>query len=130
VDGGIETGRPFKLDQAAMKLLDQAGVLKTVCARLDGRLVGYYTWNIQRDVESEGMLIAQQGAWYVEPGHRKLAFLMFARAKSELKALGVEYIYPHHRTMGRGCNLGRFFERQGAVRIQETYSLRIGGVDA
>lgn len=127
VDGGVEANRPFNLDQAFMLRLAEGGVLKVIVARRDGRLVGYYTWNVSFDVESQGLLIAQQGAWYVEPGHPRLAFRMFRKARAELKALGVKIIFPHHRTQGRGAGLGKFFKREGAKEIQHTYSLDITG---
>lgn len=126
VDGGVEPKRPFRLDLRAMQALADAGALKVVIARKAGELVGYYTWNVFPDVESEGLLIAQQGAWYVKPGHPRAAFDMFHVAVAELKALGVQCVYPHHRTQGRGAKIGKFFMRQGAKDIQRTYSLWIG----
>lgn len=127
VDEGVEPRRPFKLDLNLMRLLAQSGSLKVVVARkAHGRPVGYYTWNVTPDVESEGLLIAQQGAWFVEPGRAGVAVLMFDCAVRELKALGVKCIYPHHRTQGRGRDIGKFFRRRGAKLIQHTYSLWIG----
>lgn len=126
VDGGVEPNRPFRLDLRLMQALADAGSLKAVIARLDGLLVGYLTWNITPDVESEGLLIAQQGGWYVAPGHPGVAARTFDVSVSELKARGVQCIFPHHRTQGRGARIGRFFMRRGAKHIQHTYSLWIG----
>lgn len=126
VDGGVESRRPFKVDGRLMTALQDAGALQIVTARKDGRLVGYYTWNVTLDVESEGLVIGQQGAWYVAPGHPKAAFQMFGFSVNHMKSMGVQCIYPHHRTQGRGRALGKFFKRQGAKHIQETYSLWIG----
>lgn len=126
VDGGVEPKRPFKLDTGFMQRLYDGGVLKLFTARIDGRLVGYYTWNVTSDVESQGLLIAQQGAWYVAPGHPRIAGKMFDTAVSELRAIGVQCIFPHHRAQGRGAAIGRFFQRRGAKKIQDTYSLWIG----
>ena len=126
VDGGVEPNRPFILDCDLMQALDQAGALKIVTARRDGQLVGYYTWNVSLDVESKGLLIAQQGAWFVAPGNSGAAVRMFDLAVEKLQAMGVKCIYPHHRTQGRGANIGRFFQRRGAKEIQRTYSLWIG----
>lgn len=126
VDGGVEPKRVFKLDEPFMNAMAGAGVLKVIAARLDGRLVGYFTWSVVRDVESEGLRIAQQGAWYVEPGHPRIALQMFKASVKELQALGVQCMFPHHRAQGRGAALGKFFKRQGAKKIQDTYSLWIG----
>lgn len=127
VDGGIEPQRPFKLDKRLMSVMDAHGCLKLITIRESGRMIGYYTWNITPDVESEGLLIGQQGAWYIEPGHPRAAVKAFDYAVQALRQMGVQCIYPHHRTQGRGRNIGRFFERRGAKLIQHTYSLWIGG---
>ena len=126
VDGGVEPRRRLRVNERVMQALSDTGMLQIVTARTNGRLVGYYTWNISEDVESEGLLIAQQGAWYVAPEHPRVAFLMFHEAVRQLKGMGVKMIFPHHRTQGRGSHLGRFFIRQGAKEIQHTYSLWIG----
>lgn len=126
VDGGVEPRRPFKVDQALMGQLAQTNVLWVITARISGELVGYFTWNVSLDVESQGLLIGQQGAWYVSPGHPGVAGHMFDKSVQVLKRLGVSCIYPHHRTQGRGAAIGRFFERRGAKHIQQNYSLWIG----
>lgn len=126
VDGGVEPHRPFRLDRRLMRLMDDAGVLKLLTARKNGEMIGYFTWNISPDVESEGLLIGQQGAWYVKPNHPIVAGKMFVAAVEMLKGFGVQVIFPHHRVQGRGANIGRFFEKMGAKRIQETYCLYIG----
>lgn len=126
VDGGVEPRRPFKFNTATVQALYDLGVLKLIAARHKGELIGYFTWNISPDIESEGLLIAQQGAWYVAPGHPRIAHEMFRVSVEALKAAGVECIFPHHRTQGRGSNIGRFFMRHGAKDIQRTYCLWIG----
>lgn len=130
VDGGVESGRSLNLNLNVMQWASDNGTLKLFTARMSGRLVGYYTWNISDDVESRGLLIAQQGAWYVAHGYPRAAYRMFDFAISELARMGVQYAYPHHRAQGRGADLGKFFRRRGAKKIQDTYSLRIGGLHA
>lgn len=126
VDGGVEPRRPFKLDERLMRALAAGGVLHLIVARAAGRVIGYFTWNVMPDVESEGLIIAQQGAWYLEPGFPRVATMMFDASIDMLRSLGVKMIYPHHRTQGRGDGIGRFFRRRGAKHIQQTYSLWIG----
>ena len=126
VDGGVEPRRRLNLDAPFMQRLSDAGVLQLFTARADGELVGYYTWNVTNDVESAGLLIAQQGAWYVQNDRPRVACQMFDFAVGELKKMGVQCIFPHHRAQGRGAHLGRFFARRGAKKIQDTYSLWIG----
>ena len=128
VDGGVEPNRPYEIDTDLMKRLADAGVLRIITARVDGKLAGYCTWNVTLDVESRGLIIAQQGAWFVakEYDSLHLGAQMFRASIAELRKLGVQNIFPHHRLQGRGVRLGAFFKRMGAKEIQHTYSLWIG----
>jgi hypothetical protein len=51
-------------------------------------------------------MIAQQGAWYLEPGFPRLAAQMFDASIDMLRSLGVKMIFPHHRTQGAGTASG------------------------
>jgi len=127
VDGGIEPRRPFLLDEAQMDAMCASGVLKIYTARgQDGKILGYFTWQVAGDIESLGLKIALQGAWYVAPAHPRVAYALAQFSLGELKALGVSNCYPHKRLQGRGAMIDRFWERQGAVPIQLTLSLWIG----
>lgn len=127
VDDGIEPRRRFKLDERQMALGAEAGVIKlATCRAADGRMAGYFTWQVQMDVESEGLLVAHQGGWYAEPECWGAALQLWDYSVAFLKRLRVQNLFVHHRTQGRGSHLGRFFERQGAKKIQTTYSLWIG----
>lgn len=136
VSGTSDPNRPYKLDTALMQQCAESGALKIIAARVNGRLVGYCTWMVQPDVESHGLLIAQQGGWYVMPdfSHLRLGMRMMFKSMALLKAWGVKNLFLHHRLEGRGADnversdhpLGKFFERLGAVEIQHTYSLWIG----
>lgn len=128
VDGGVERRRRCLPDVARMRAMNFMGVMPIISARQDGVLVGYSTWTIFPDVESMGLIIAQQGAWFVtkkiRPGN--LGFRLFEMGIAQLKVMGVQNVYLHHRLQGRGIRLGKFFESYGAKEIQHTYSLWIG----
>ena len=128
VEGELAENRPYKLDEPAMRAMDAAGVLRTVTARVDGILAGYCMWQVTKDVESEGMLIAQHGPWFVRKGYAQLMLgpKLFDASIAELRAIGVLNAFPHHRLQGRGAKLGAFFRRRGAVETQRTYSLWLG----
>lgn len=126
VDSGIEPRRKFHVDELGMLALQQAGILRVFALRLNKKLVGYFTWQVCLDLESKGLLVAHQGAWYVSPGHARGTLKLWEQSVSTLKAMGVKHIFPHHRTQGRGNDLGKFFRRHGAKEIQKTYSLWIG----
>src|SRR5258705_11432489 len=61
VDEGVEPRRPLAIDVPRMRAMSMMGVLMIVTARKGGKLVGYLTWQVMPDLESEGLLIAQQG---------------------------------------------------------------------
>lgn len=130
VDGGVEPRRPFRLDSGLMAYGSKCGNLRVYTARVDGLLAGYCTWNVQYDVESKGLLIATQGAWYTDPAFSQngLGLKLFKWSLEELKSLGVQCAFPHHRMQGRGADerIGRWFERLGAKLIKKEYSLWIG----
>ena len=126
VEVGMDPRRKLDLDYELMSQLSLAGALLVVSARCAGALVGYFTWTVSRDPESRGLVIAQQGAWYVSPGHWGLARRMLDRSIAELQFAGVQCIYPHHRLVGRGQALSREFLRRGAQAEKQVYSLWIG----
>lgn len=134
VNSGVEPRRGLKVDERRMALCYDAGCLKLLVARSSEApwpMLGYFTWMLTPDLESEGLLIAQQGAFYVSPGHPRVALALARESILALRALGVQHIFPHHRLQGRGTGLGKFWKRQGAKLIQHTYSLWIaqGGPD-
>ncbi len=127
VDGGIEPRRKWNPDTELMALMNLQGSFPVYTAReqVSGRLAGYITWTLTPDPESKGLLIGLMGPWYAEPGSRCGGRLMKMSIR-ELKKRGVQCLFPHHRTQGRGADLGPFFKLLGAQHIQNNYILWIG----
>ncbi len=127
-DDGVEPKRRYALDGKMMAAMCKCDALRIWSARIpgSGELIGYITWTVTPDVESAGLLIAMQGAWFVRPGNPRVGFGLFTHSLAELKMAGVKLAFPHHRLQGRGAGLGRFFRRLGGKQIQHTYSLWIG----
>jgi len=121
----ISEQRRFRPDFESMETLNKAGIFRMITARLDGRIIGYFTWLMDFDMESKGTLIVNQGAWFVEPGHPIAAVKMLERAIEEFKKAGVEFAYFHHTIHGRGATVGRLFEKKGAKLSGHTYTLRL-----
>src|ERR1700761_5596455 len=70
VDEGVEPRRPYKLDKRLMQLIADSGALSITAARNGAeKLIGYCSWIVKPDVESEGLLIAEHGPWFVLPEH-------------------------------------------------------------
>jgi hypothetical protein len=123
---GPDPRRPFELDLELMRQAAVSSHLHVIIARKGGDVIGYLSWQTGPDVESKGLKIAEQGAWYVLPKHPLVAAKMFDASVEMLRNYGVSWIFPHHRLRGRGWNIGRFFKRRGAEATQVTYSLFIG----
>lgn len=118
----LDPRRPYRLDVEMVSRLQDAGLFRLLCARLDGTLIGFITWHIGTDIQSKGLMIASQGAWLVEKGFEELHIgrRLFEESIEELTKLGVQVMFPH---CGPDDDLGRFFENLGANREQVTYSL-------
>lgn len=121
----VEDARPFRPDWQSMATLNKAGIFQVLTARVDGKMVGYFTWLLDFDLESKGTLIASQTAWFVEKGHPVTAVRLFDRAISEFKRVGVEFAYLHHTVTGRGAALGHLFQRRGASLLGYNYILKV-----
>lgn len=129
VEGDLAANRPYDLDEPTMRALHAAGVLRITAARVDGALVGYCMWQVGKDVESAGRLMAQHGPWFVREAYKRLGLgpKLFDASIADLRALGVPNAFPHHRLKGRGAaKLDAFFRRRGAVETQRTYFLPLG----
>ena len=129
VEGDLARNRPYRLDEPAMRAAVARGHIRITSARVDGVLAGYCCWNISKDIESAGMLIATHGPWFVRNGFAQLALgaKLFDASIADLRSIGVKCAFPHHRTQGRGVKLGAFFKRRGAIETQRTYTLWLGG---
>jgi len=128
VDGGVDDRRTWGPQGHVFGIMHSQGIMRVIGARLEGRLVGYLTWNVLPDVESWNMPMAMQGMWFALPEVSRLGVgdKMFKTSLEVLKKLGVEYVSPHHRLQGRGKDIGKYFCKLGAKPIQQSYILWIG----
>ena len=125
VDGGVEPRRPYKPDGELIERINESGFFRIYVARQNGKMLGYICWTMHNDAESQGLLIAEMGPWFALPDS-KAGTLLFDQSIADLKTLGVQCAYPHHRLQGRGAKLGQFFARRGAKEIEHKYSMWIG----
>jgi hypothetical protein len=118
-------GRNFEPDVNSILTNEMLGTFRILVARLDGRMIGYLSWMVDFDIESYGTLIANQTAWYVEPGHYGVADKMFRWVVDEFKRIGVKYAYFHHTLNGRGRDIGKYLERKGARLSSLNYVMKL-----
>lgn len=126
VNSDLMPQRKYALDHNTLRALYLQGTMRVFTLRRAGKLQGYITWNVFYDPESQGLLTADQGAWFVLPQAKGLGLKLFKQSLDELRKLGVQVANPHHHLIGRGASLGKFFSRLGAVPAKQCYSLWIG----
>jgi len=124
----IEEERPFQPDWKSMAALNEQGIFQVLVARVDGVMVGYFSWLLDFDLESKGTLIVNQLAWFVLQGYPIIGVKMLDKAISEFKRVGVKFAYFHHTAKGRGAKLGRLFESRGATFLGYNYALNLSQV--
>lgn len=134
VNDGDRPHHPFKMNIRLIDMIERAGAFRVFAARIDGRLAGYITWSITPDVESDGVMLADQGGWYVAPwvqetseGRRlQVGKQLIKYSIDKMKLYGIDILHFHHQLNGRGKNAGAMFRRMGAVIHQHRYTLWIG----
>jgi hypothetical protein len=120
-------GHPLDPNVLLISEMERCGSMKVVTARANGDLCGYLTWSFIPDVESQGITIAYQGAFFVD-NDRKWAKLNLGRkmlkwSVASLRQAGFRHFQFHHTADGRGARLGSLFCDMGAQPYQQTYSL-------
>lgn len=114
---------PYSMDHKTILALEDAGVMQTLVAALDGHAVGYCIFFISPSLESCGNLCASQGPWFVHPEHRSsgIALRLWHKSMLMLKGRGVKQVLAHCYT-GSPEGLEKFFDRKGK-RFAQVWSI-------
>lgn len=117
----------FALRHDMMAAMHNAGMLRTILARIDGALVGYCIWHTDVSVEVREANGMAMGPFFVHPtfpsfglGQKMLAFSV-----QLFRAEGVDRLRLHHTVHGRGARAGVLYRRLGAVEYQREYLLAL-----
>jgi GNAT superfamily N-acetyltransferase len=124
---------PLSPDWSKYHLLERAGVLKVVGARLGKRLIGYDIFFVQPTMHYSSCLWAVNDILYLDPDHRKgLAGARLIRESEKmLKPLGVTKVIYHtklHVHLGHGKardTVGGLLKRLGYAHVEEVYAKMI-----
>jgi hypothetical protein len=129
-NAGWREHHPLRVNVALAVQLERAAGFRTYGARINGRLVGYLTWSISPDIESDGVLMADQGAFYVSQDQSlrkfQIGWKLLRHSEDDLKAIGVHSLQFHHPVHGRGARAGVMLRRLGATPNQNRYVKWIG----
>lgn len=117
----------FALRHDMMEAMHNAGMLRTVLARIDGALVGYCIWHTDVSVEvmeANGMAM---GPFFVHPAFPEfgLGQKMLAFSVQLFRGEGVDRLRLHHTVHGRGARAGVLYRRLGAREYQREYLLAL-----
>lgn len=131
-DNHAEVGNTYRFDpdDALISEAERCGVFLGLSARCNGELIGYASWSISKNPECCGMILADQGAWYVQRGHFGIGRRLLDIGLGYLRQLGVHEAQLHAPMVGRGAKLGTIYERMGATAVQTRYSLSLGASNA
>jgi len=87
--------------------LDDAGILRVYTARIDGKLVGYSVFFVQRHLHYESLLVGVQDVLWIAPEHRGgflgARFVKFIDAQLAIEGVqvSVQHVKLKHPDLGR-----------------------------
>lgn len=128
-NGGERPGHPFSPNVEGICQIESAGVFCGLSARVNGVLMGYISWSLVPDMESIGVLMADQGAWFVSPeapSELRLGRRLLDASIAFLRTRGIHELQLHAPVAGRGSRLAGLFARLGARPTQSRWALWIG----
>lgn len=88
---------PYSPDYAAYRRMAEAGLLRTITCRADGKLIGYIIFYIQPHLHYSTCLTAFEDIYFVTKEYRKgrIGIRLFQYAEKVLKERGVQRIVMH-----------------------------------
>jgi GNAT superfamily N-acetyltransferase len=122
------TEGPYRLDQATVAQMAEAGIWRVVVARVDSVMVGYCCWTLATNHEADGPPTMMQGPFYVLPeaARHRIGRRLLDVSRALFEAAGIKALRLHHTSYGRGARTGVLYRRMGAVEAQREYHLNIG----
>ncbi len=90
---------PVDPDWDLMQQREGEGVYKLWCARVEGTLAGYISFNLMGHPSYRGVLFAFDAGHYLSPAFRdnngRIGYRMWRTVEPRLKGLGVKVIWAH-----------------------------------
>lgn len=121
---------PLAPDWQRYRLLESAGVLKSVVMRQGGQLVGYDVFFVQPTLHYSTCVWALNDILYLAPEHRRgrAGILLIDAAERMLREIGVQKVIYHtklHLDLGRhtgGDTVGRLLTHRGYAHIENVWA--------
>ena len=118
----------YRLDQATLARLAEAGLWRVFVARVDGVFAGYCCWMKEINLEETAPPTMVHGPFYAAPEYaiHRLGVRMLSVSRDILAAEGCRILRLHHTVHGRGAKAGALYKQLGAIEYQREYIWRIG----
>lgn len=107
-------------DYDKYRALDKAGMVHSVTARDEGKLIGYYISIVAPHLHYRDCIMAMNDVLFISPEYRKgfIAFKLLKYGEKTLKDRGVGVI---HMNMKLANDFGILMERLGWIEIERIY---------
>jgi GNAT superfamily N-acetyltransferase len=118
--------RPLDINWPQYYVLDQAGMLFVLTARVEGRMIGYVIHLLYRPLHYRYSLMASDDAHFLLPEYRRgtAAWRMFKAVEQQLRQLGVD-IVTYHTKYRADIDRSKVFERLGYTQHEKIMVKRI-----
>jgi GNAT superfamily N-acetyltransferase len=115
----------LKVDEKFYAAADEAGLLQTFVARVDGLIAGYCIVIVRRAPHYSDSLQAVQDVIYVDPDRRSIGvgLRLLREMERELRAQGVQVIYQHEKI--KHPALGKVLAHLGYEPVDKLWAKRL-----
>lgn len=105
--------------------LDCIGILHTVTARDDDKIIGYFITFVMPNLHYKDNLFANNDILFIHPDYRKgsVGYKMIKYALGSLRELGVDVIQMHEKTQH---SFKPLMDKIGFKHTENTYSMYVG----
>jgi GNAT superfamily N-acetyltransferase len=110
---------------ALLEMLDDAGMLQTITARMNGRMFGYLQTVIGPTLDAPDVAQAWHTIFFASPDIRGLGMKLQRAALAALRERGVDEVIMRAGHRGSGPRLGTFYRRLGAEDFGQLYKLEL-----
>lgn len=117
-----EDEEPLNIDWQLYEQASRAGHACAVTARDDGKLVGYITFTVSRNLRHMHIIEATSSGWYIEPEYRgQLGHQILKYADERLKSSGV-----HKTQFILGGAAAKLLARHGYTTKHQVWEIKYG----
>lgn len=117
---------PLDPDWEAYEGVEAVGRLRIFTVRIEGELVGYVAYFINRNPHYKSSLQAVQDVLFLAPEHRgsRIGYQLILFADTHLEAEGVQAVYQHSKAK-KELDLGPLLRSQGYELVDTLWAKRL-----